>query len=209
MSPPASKTRGFVPAVLGFRVKSGWASAVLLAGSRGRPALLYRGRIELSDPRVPQSAQPYHATFGTLQKNSRVLRRLKHLVHRCTDRSLAGLLRECRARGYVPRGVALVVGSTIEPESIGNEHVRAHAYESQLFRTALARAAHRRHLGCRVIRERDLALIATMELHKTRGEIAQVAKSAGRAVGKPWRTDHKAAFTAAWIMLVAPQSAAA
>jgi hypothetical protein len=95
----------------------------------------------------------------------------------------------------------LVVGSTIDPEAIGNEHIRAHAYEAQLFRTALERAARRRHLPCEVVRERDLAAAATAELRQPRQAITQVAAGLGRAGGKPWRSEEKTAVIGAWLVL--------
>lgn len=193
-----------IPAVLGFRVKSGWASAVLLGGSSGAPSLLYRTRVTLSNPRAPRSLQPYHAGFGRLQKNGAVLRRLVNLVYRATERSFSALVRQCRTHRYAPSAVALVVGSTIEPELIGNEHIRAHAYEAQLFRTALERAARRRHLACRVIRERDLAAAAASELPQSPQAIMRVAAELGRAAGKPWRSEEKTAVIAAWLVLARP-----
>ncbi|MGE5803786.1 MAG: hypothetical protein ACM358_16190 [Gemmatimonadota bacterium] len=100
----------------------------------------------------------------------------------------------------------MVVGSTIEPETIGNEHIRAHAYEAQLFRTALERAVRRRRLVCRVVRERDLAAAAATELRRSHQAITRVAADLGRAAGKPWRSEEKTAVIAAWLLL-APRSA--
>jgi len=196
-----SEPSNSIPAVVGFRVKSGWASVVVLGGSLRTPSLLYRGRVELSDPRVPRSRQPYHAGFGTLQKDNGVLRRLVELVHRCTQRSMAALMRQCRSQGYAPRAVALVVGSTIEPDTISNEHIRAHAHEAQLFRTALESGARRQHLACRVIRERDITAAATVELRRSRRAITKFIANLGRAAGKPWRSEQKTAVIAAWLVL--------
>jgi hypothetical protein len=93
------------------------------------------------------------------------------------------------------------VGSTIDPATIGNEHVRAHALEARLFRTALERALGQEDVPCRVVRERDLAGAATAELGRSAAEIAKVIAELGRAVGPPWRAEEKAAATAAWMLL--------
>ena len=45
----------------GFRIKSGWATAVLFTAPIGSPALRDNWTIDLSDPRVPEKRQPYHA----------------------------------------------------------------------------------------------------------------------------------------------------
>ncbi len=186
------------PSILGIRIKSGWASAILLTGNRLAPQFLYRRRMHLADPKVPQSSQPYHRRFGRLQKNAAVLDRLIGIVNDTTNRSLTALIDECRALGYDPVAVGLVVGSTIEPAKITNEHIRAHAYEAQLFRSALERAAGKLGLECSVIRERDLPGL----VEKTLGPRAG-AKVAGlrKLAGSPWRADEKLATLAAWTMV--------
>ena len=44
---------------LGFRIKSGYAIAVVLTGSRQAPVALARRVVELSDPEVAETRQPY------------------------------------------------------------------------------------------------------------------------------------------------------
>jgi len=51
------------PAAVGFRVKSGWATAVLLVGPVKLPRVIDRRVLKLSDPAAPQSSQPYHAVL--------------------------------------------------------------------------------------------------------------------------------------------------
>lgn len=174
---------------------------MLIGGNRRAPRFVARWRVALADPRVPRSTQPYHAGFGSLQKNAAVLRRLVSVVQRATARSLTAVLRDCRARRQVPRAMALVVGSTIDPERIGNEHIRAHALEGQLFRSALERAARQRGLKSRVVRERDLTATAVAELRRAKTAIARAVVALGRAAGKPWRSQEKAAAVAAWMLL--------
>src|SRR5438552_344793 len=126
-----------VEATIGFRVKSGWATAVLLAGPIQSPQVLDSRIVELSDPAVPESRQPHHAGAGALEANdTRVAERIKIIQH-CTDESLTTLFQDCRDRGWILRGAGLVVGSLIEPGTITNLHIRAHALEGRLFRTVL------------------------------------------------------------------------
>ncbi len=202
-----SQRSSLIAAAIGVRVKSGWGSAVVLGGSSLAPRLLHRCQVELSDPALPRSRQPYHRGFGALQKDAAVLRPLIRTVHRATDRSIAALLRHCRQQGYALRTLALVVGSTIAPEVITNEHIRAHAYEARLFRVALERAARHRGLRCRVVRERDLAATAVTELGQSPGVITKVVKDLGRVAGRPWRSEEKTAATAAWLELGRPNAA--
>jgi hypothetical protein len=57
-------------AALGFRVKSGWAAAVLLSGPVRSPRLCDNRAIDLSDARFPETRQPYHAAMGKTRNRS-------------------------------------------------------------------------------------------------------------------------------------------
>ena len=199
--------RRTIPVALGLRVKSGWAACVVLGGPPDAPRFLGRRLVELADPKVPRTWQPYHAGFGTLEKDAAILRRLAGLVQRATQRSLSAVVRDCRARGQAPRGLGLVVGSVGDPERIGNEHIRAHACEGRLFRTALERAARRHHLPCRVLLERGLLATAGRELVISDQAVRRAATSLGREAGTPWRSEEKAAAVAAWLILARTPSA--
>jgi len=131
---------------------------------------------------------------------SKVERRLRGIVQRVTRRSLTALLREYRLTRRI-RGVALVVGSTIDPATIGNDHIRAHALEGQLFRTALEGAARADRLPCTTHVERALYDTAAARLKRPATAIKGVVAELGRAVDGPWRADEKAATVAAWLML--------
>ncbi|HTI36780.1 MAG TPA: hypothetical protein VL484_04405 [Vicinamibacterales bacterium] len=182
---------------LGIRVKSGWASAVFVGLNAETPIYLHRHRLLLSDPDVPQSSQPYHRGFGSLQQDRDVIRRLTRIVHTAARRSLQAALTECATMGHGPQTIALVVGSTIDPLTVGNEHIRAHAYEARLFRESLERAASAAHLSCVVYRERDLSAIAAKAL----GPVASsVVAAMGQTAGRPWRADEKLAALAAWVV---------
>src|SRR5918994_2458489 len=121
-------------AAVGFTVRSGWATAVLLTGPAESPRAVHNRRIELSDPAIPESRQPYHAAFGTARTTGPVLSRLVDSVQTFGRKSVTGLLREYTGSGHSLAGVGIVVGSVIDPDSIANEHIRAHAREGQLFR---------------------------------------------------------------------------
>jgi hypothetical protein len=49
---------------LGFRVKSGWAAVVVLTDTADSLQLSDVSRIDLCDPRLPETRQPYHAAMG-------------------------------------------------------------------------------------------------------------------------------------------------
>ena len=74
---------------LGFRVKSGWAAAVLIATASKAPTVRDSRVIELSDPDVPDSRQPYHAGFGTEQTDTAKVKKLKPVLRQIAEAMLA------------------------------------------------------------------------------------------------------------------------
>lgn len=185
---------------LGFRVKSGFAIAVGLSGPADDPELVARQVIELSDPRIPATKQPYHAGVGFSQEDTREIARLTTIVEGIAARSVDALLgdapfanRRCRA--------ALVVGSVIDPAKVGNLHIRAHANEGRLFRTVLADALEARGVACSVIVEKTLGAEAVKAIGRPQGQIKKVVERLGDSLDGPWRAEEKAAATAAWMVL--------
>ena len=188
--------------MLGCRVKSGWATAVLVEGPPRAPRVLDRRVIDLSDARIPTSRQPYHAVRDARpSKAAKLERHLRRLVERITKRSLGALLEEYRRQGRRVRRVALVVGSLIDPARIGNDHIRAHALEGQLFRTALEGAARAARLPCTTLVERSLYETAAARLKRPPGALRRAVTDLGGARRGPWRADEKAATLAAWLAL--------
>ena len=175
---------------------------MLVIGPARAPRVVDRQVIELSDASVPTSRQPYHAVMAAPRGERTALeRRLRGTVERVTRRSLARLLARYRVQGRTVRGLALVVGSVIDPASIGNDHIRAHALEGQLFRTALERAARRGRVPCATHVERGLYEAAAAKLKRTPAELKRRVAELGRAVAGPWRAEEKAATLAAWMAL--------
>ena len=175
---------------------------MLVEGPARSPCVVDRRAIELSDARVPTSRQPYHAVRDAPPGGAvKLERRLRGLVERVTQRSLAALLKEYRRQGHPVRRVALVVGSLIDPAKIGNDHIRAHALEGQLFRSALERAARAARLPCTRLVERALYDTAATRLKRSPAALRRTVTDLGGALGGPWRADEKAATLAAWLAL--------
>jgi hypothetical protein len=192
--------RGKESAAVGFTIKSGWAAAVLLGGARSAPRVLDSRRIELSDPDVAASTQPYHAGFGTARDFGDELKRLVSLVTICGRQSVTALLRDYQKRATVC-GAGVIVGSLIDPETIGNDHIRIHAMEGRLFRTVVIETAEQCGLKCSVCRERDLYAAAAKSLRKTEAMVRKTLAHAGRDVDGGWRAEQKAAALGAWLLL--------
>ena len=176
---------------------------MLVEGPARSPRVIDRRAIELSDAQVPTSRQPYHAVRDARPGQAAKLeRRLRGLVERVSKRSLGLLLKEYRRQGRPVRRVALVVGSLVDPARIGNDHIRAHALEGQLFRTALERAARAARLPCATLVERSLYETAAIRLKRSPDALRRAVTDLGGSLGGPWRADEKAAALAAWLALV-------
>jgi hypothetical protein len=188
-------------AALGFRVKSGWAPVVLLAGPIDSPALRDSRMIDLSDSRVPETRQPYHATFGQLETDAKKTNRRRDMVHRATKQSVARLLADYRQKAYSITRSSLVIGSQLDPASIANPHIRAHALEGQLFRSALEQALNAHGIGTAILLERDAYVTAGAHLEKSYDDVRQAIQNLGRSNDGPWRAEQKLAAVGAWLAL--------
>lgn len=188
-------------AAAGFRVKSGWAAVVLLTGPIGSPALRDNRMIDLSDPRVPETRQPYHATFGQLETDAKKINRRTDIVHRITKQSMTDLLSDYRRKDYSITCASLVIGSQLNPASIANPHIRAHALEGLLFRSALEQALDAHGIGAFILIERDAYAKAGAQLEKFSDDMRRTIQNLGRSTERPWRAEQKLAALGAWLAL--------
>jgi hypothetical protein len=188
-------------AALGLTVKSGWACAVLLTRGAGSLRVADCRTVLLSDPEVTDARQPYHAGFGTARATGAGLSRLLTSVKQFGGRSMRDLLREYATAGHRISGAGVVVGSLVDPRTIGNDHIRIHALEGQLFRTVVTTALSRRGVACSVWRNRDLPALAGERLRKPEDAVRAALAGLKSDVSGPWRAEQKAACLAAWIVL--------
>jgi hypothetical protein len=189
-------------ASLGFRVKSGWSVAVLLAGPVESPQVIDQRVLQLFDSSFPESKQPYHAKMGTLQTDEGKVERLRKLVAKTALQSVTELMKDYKTVGHQLRRATLVVGSDIDPAKITNPHIRAHALEGRLFRTVLRDALDSCGLECSVIVERNAYKQAVPVLNRSEPELKKLLTQLGRSVEGRWSADEKLATLAAWLALV-------
>jgi hypothetical protein len=174
----------------------------VLTGTAQSPQVLGRCEIALCDRALPDSIQPYHAALEVPeQKAFKVIERLVKVVQRATKASVTDLLKEWGSAGYEIRGAGLVVGSLLDPASIKNDHIRAHALEGQLFRVAVEDALRTGGLSSFAVVERDAYSKGAASLSRSEADLKRVVSELGRAAGGPWRADEKTAALAAWMAL--------
>jgi len=186
---------------LGLRVKSGWAAAVLLTGTARSPHLCDVRRIELSDPQHPETRQPYHAAMGKLERDARKINQRIDVVRCIAQQSIATLLAGYRQQNLRIRRAALVVGSQIDPDSIANPHIRAHAFEGRLFRSVLEESLRAHRIRANILIERHAYAHAVEELKQTNKNVRRKIQDFGRETETPWRAEQKLAAVAAWLGL--------
>ena len=92
----------------------------------------------------------------------------------------------------------------IDPATVGNPHIRAHASEGKLFRSVLESALKAHGISCEVIVDKHLAVKAAAGLKRGDADIRGVVAGFGKALGGPWRADEKAAAAAAWLASLRP-----
>jgi hypothetical protein len=189
------------PAAVGFTVKSGWASAVLLIRSGRSLHVADSSVVDLADPDEPDARQPYHAGFGTARETGKELSRLVAAVKRFGGRSMNSTLRRHADSGVALCGGGVVVGSLIDPRDIANDHIRIHALEGQLFRTVVQDGLSRIRLPYSTWRERDLFAVAVKQLGRSEARLKSALAALGREAPGPWRAEQKRAALAAWIVL--------
>lgn len=189
-------------AAVGFRVKSGWAVAVLLAGPSTAPSVVDRRRVDLADPAEPDALQPYHQGLDRPGAGGHeAVARLVKEVERYAAGSLAGLIRQYRGAGHRLVGVGIVAGSVVDPATIANEHIRAHAAEGRLFREVIERAARTARLRATVVVEKQLLDRAAKALRRSARGLKDRVSALGQDLDGSWRAEDKAAALVAWMAL--------
>ena len=177
---------------------------MLLTDTAHSPRLSDVSRIELCDARLPETRQPYHAAMGKLEADSTKLNQRQRVVRSISQQSLTGLLKGYRQKGFGIRRAALVVGSQIDPANIANPHIRAHALEGQLFRSAVEQSLQDHEIRTEVLLERDAYACAAARLKQSSDDLKRAIQDLGRsapAKSGPWRAEQKLAALAALFAL--------
>ena len=187
-------------AAVGFRVHSGWAAAVVVGESAGALMVLDRRRIEIADPKIPGSKQPYHAAEGLpIREAAALLDRCRRSTGALAQRALEEI---CRALPVARCGM-LASSARPLPElpAILASHALIHTAEGEFFRAAIAEAAQARKLAPRRVKEKEIFQVCARELDLSAAEVRERLAAWGRTLGPPWTQDEKYAALAAWLAL--------
>ncbi len=198
---------------LGFAPHSGWAVVVVIGGTAARPLVLARERLELADPKLQGSRQPYHAIEGLpLAEASVRLAAMKASSARLAAAGIRTLAHTARAAGLEPLAAGILdsAGRSGGPlEAILASHAAIHTADGNHFREALAAGCAAERLPVTRIARRDLDERAARELRRAPEDLAATVARFKRDVGAPWGADQKAAALLAWWLLARPPPSAA
>jgi hypothetical protein len=192
-------------AALGFKLHTGWAALVAVAGDSGKIQVLLRRRIELLPPKSPIPRFVYHAA------SEMPLAQATELVKRGTKASLeaASLAVKDTVEELTSRGIRIDVcgilsGSTVVPNDLAailRSHPMIHSAEGVLFQNAIVSACEGR--GLRVVRSREheVWVRAATAWQMTESGLRKTLDGLRKSLGPPWSADHKSATAVALIAL--------
>jgi hypothetical protein len=193
------------PAALGFRTHSGWAAAVAVAGSPGRPVILERRRIETADIAIEGSKQPYHAAEGSdVEIAEAWIQECRRTSMLLAKRAVGAMAAQLKQNGFTVAGVGILFASGRElPDlaAILRSHALIHTAEGEFFREVLVRACDDSALPVTKLKEREAWDRGALVFRLTSTDLQRRIGELGKSVGPPWRQDHKLAALAAWIAL--------
>ncbi|HJY39247.1 MAG TPA: hypothetical protein VJ299_17360 [Steroidobacteraceae bacterium] len=184
---------------IGLKIKSGFAIAAIVERGADGSVIEAVRKVPLASEDLPQSRFPYHPTIELPERQGAALsdKAVKE-VRRVAAQEMRKILEEFDG---IERA-AMVVGSVIDPDSLGNPHVRVHALEGKLFREVVAEALKKRGIDCGVLVERDVYAKAAPTLASTEPKLRAEIAALGHGRIKPWRAEEKLATLAAlWSMV--------
>ncbi len=192
---------------LGFRAHSGWSTLVAVSGERHSPLVVDRRQIQLSEPTIHGSKQPYHAAqMLKLDEAEKFVNRCIEDATRRAEQALRTAIDCLCQKGDSVVGCGILLGSGRPTPALATtlaSHALIHTAEGELFRKALVNASERYGLPVTGVKERELFDRGTVDLHIPVDKLKRHVAELGRAIGPPWRQDEKLAALAAWVALAA------
>jgi hypothetical protein len=187
---------------IGLRAKTGRAIAVVLGGSPDAPIVLAKTEIKLVDPKIPQTAQPYHVVMELpWEASQRAVQKFARAIEKVAKKSVAEVIKQQTTAGRKVCGIGIVGAPDRDLARIGNFHIRAHAAEGVLFRKVLNLAADANGLKWRLIPDKDFERLTNSELGPKASRIKRQITELRHTVPAPWGANEKQAALAAWLML--------
>jgi hypothetical protein len=172
------------------------------------PRVVGRSRVDIADPSIRGSKQPYHAAEPMpVAEAAKYLARCERASLRLAKTALAASIGELAALsgGAVePRRCAILLASgrpLPELAKVLASHALIHTADGEHFREAFAAAARECGLDVVRIRERDVTAELAGRLETSPAALERRVAGWRRELGPPWTADQKLAALAAWAAL--------
>lgn len=190
-------------AAIGVRAHSGWAALVAVAGTRRSIRVVARRRIEIADPEIRGSKQPYHEAEGMpVEEAAKFLEGCEKGAERLARKAFEELLEELARSAKSPRACGLLLASGRPLPELGAilaSHALIHTADGEHFREAVSRACAKCRLPVVRVRMREVLDRASAVLGVPAARLSSEVNELGRSLGPPWTQDQKLAALAAWL----------
>jgi hypothetical protein len=193
------------PAALGFRLHTGWAALVAIAGVPGKFQVLLRRRIELL-PRgdsVPRFV--YHKAAELPQSEAvELVSRAEEASKESARTAVKEVLDQLGSLAVVVQAGGIPCSSRpvpIDLSAVLRSHPMIHTAEGVLFQRAVTSACQVCGLAVISVREREVWPDAAASWRLKEEEMRQQVDSLRKSVGAPWGTDQKTAAAFALLAL--------
>jgi hypothetical protein len=192
-------------ATVGFRVHSGWSTAVVVSVEKDVPKVLRRERLQLVKTFSFRFRQPYHtAEKMRVEDRGSFVAGVRKEAERLAWRFLTGMQAEMETEGYrLDRGALLLASGRALPEleKILMSHALIHTADGELFREVIRRACERCGFGVTCVKEKELLGEFGERFSIRAPEIQRRVTEMGKAFGAPWSQDEKFATLVAWLTI--------
>ena len=192
-------------AALGFKLHTGWAALVAVAGDPEKIQVLLRQRIELLPPDSSIPRFVYHAASEMpLAEATELVKRGTKAAQEAARLAVKDAMEELSSRGVRVDVCGVLSGSTVVPNDLAailRSHPMIHSAEGVLFQNAIVSACEGRELPVVLSREREVWVRAAATWDIAEPALRKSVDGLRKSLGPPWSADHKSATAVALIAL--------
>ncbi len=193
------------PAVLGFKLHTGWAVLVALTGTAAKFEIRLRRRIELlpTGDSIPRFMF-HRAAEVSLTQAARLIQQAEAAARDAAELAVKQALDHLHTLNLTAKVVGIASGSKPIPADLSavlRSHPMIHTAEAALFQRALASACEKYGLAVASAREREIWVRAAKASGSKEALLRKQVDDLRRSVGAPWGSDQKTATAYALLAL--------
>jgi hypothetical protein len=194
-----------VRAALGFKLHTGWAMSVAVAGQPGEIEVLCRRRIELLPPDESVPRFVYHeAAELPLSQATALVKRAREASQKAARLAIKAVLHDLDSRGAKASVCGVLSSTTPVPDDLSQilrSHPLIHAAEGALFQHAILSACESCGLTVTADHEHEIWSRAAAAWGLTETGLRKEMNALRKSVGPPWSADHKTSTAVALLAL--------